>query len=172
MFYSWKFNFESSSWRSSVQTVFKVSYSSFRKTAAHPGDVGLALPPLHPPCPPKSATPSACTWTTSCVLTESGTPFSSRTRTSQPGRRCATTGDLSTYRRILNGQSLRLMLGIQWRSLLFSCSPSPTPATFGMSKFLENMGSCSSISSISTLLVCIHSCEHERTCNVLQWREN
>lgn len=154
-----------------MQPVFKVSYSSFQKTVTHQGKVSPPLPPPHPPCPPKSATPSACTWTTSCVLTESGTPFSSRTRTSQPGRRCATTAVSSTYRRILNGQSLRPMLGIQWQSLLFSCSPSPIPATFGMSKFRENMGSCSNKSSKHDS-VCIHSCEHERTHNGSQWRGN
>lgn len=137
------------------QTVFKVSYSSFQKTVTHQGKVRPTLPPPHPPCPPKSATPSACTWTTSCVLTESGTPFSSRMRTSQLGRRCATTGVLSTFRRILNVQSLRLMLGIQWQSLLFSCRPFPIPATFGMSKFQENRFMFKHI-EYKHALVCIH----------------
>lgn len=134
-----------------MQTVFKVSYSGFQKSVTHPGSKRLALPPPQPPYPPKSDTPSACTWTMSCALTESGTPFSLRTHTSQPGRRSATTGGLSTCKRTSNGPSLRPMPAIQWQSLLFSCSPSPIPATFGMSKFQESLGSCANILSISLI---------------------
>lgn len=117
-----------------VQSVFKVSSSTSAKTKTHPG-----LPPPHPPCLPKSATPSACTWTTSCVPTESGTPILWRTRTSRPGRRYATTGGLSICRRTSIGLSLRPRLGRESQSQPSSCSPSLIPATSGMSESPEYM---------------------------------
>lgn len=94
-------------------------------------------PPPHPPCLPKSATPSACTWTTSCELTESGTPISWRTHTCWPGRRCVTTGALCTYKRTSIGQSSKPRLDRESQRQLSNCSPSPIPATFGMSEFAE-----------------------------------
>lgn len=123
-----------------VQSVFKVSSSSFPKMRTHPGSARPGLPPPPPPhppthpCLPKSATLSACIWTMSCVLTESGTPILWRTRTSWPGRQCATTGALSTSRKTLIGLSLRPRLGRESQSQPSSCSPSPTHAITVMSE--------------------------------------
>lgn len=122
-----------------MQSVFKVSSSNLTETRAPPRAVGPGLPPPHPPCLPKSATPSACTWTTWCELTESGTPILWRTRTSRPGRHCATTGVSSTCRRTLTEPSLRPRLGRESQSQPSSCSPSPIPVTSGMSESTDYM---------------------------------
>lgn len=117
--------------------VLKVSFSSFLKIhqgSARPG-------PLHPPqhllCLPKSATPSACTWTTSCEQTECEPPTSWRTRTSRPVRRCATTGDSYTCRRTSIGRSLRPRSGRKSQTWLCRCSPFLIRAFCETSEFLK-----------------------------------
>lgn len=123
-------------WWNVCNLLFKVSSSSSPKTTTipHPGSVRPGPPPLRPPCLPKSATPSACTWTTSCVPTESGTTISWRTTTSRAAWPCATTGALSTYRRASIGPSSRPRLDRESWSRPSSCSPSLIRVTCGMSE--------------------------------------
>lgn len=111
--------------------VLKVSSSTF--LMSHPGSVRPIPPPLHLSLL-KSATPSACIWTTSCVLTECETPTLWRTHTSWV-RQCATTEDSSTCRKTLIELSLKHRQGRKSQTWLSSCSPSPTRASSEMSEY-------------------------------------